>query len=351
MEKIYLKDLAILKKLSDKIPNSKTMAIAKISALITLNMRYEHIMVDRNLKKHPYEIVSSLVHDTFIMLNAWNESSFIANGSDNFFETKKEHLEEKHKHLFQNLWTNFSLEEYKKRIERYVYRLNINELGKGWIRGFKCIDFGCGHGNFAHALINEGAKYVYGIDFGKDSIDYAVNARDKIGRTNDEIEFRVEPVYKVSKENNTFDFAIQNGVFHHLENEEAAYKEVWRVLKPGGWFWVYTDGSGAISHDLWDASVYILRDVPQEFIVSYLDYLNIETGKRYHLGDGLNAVYRHETWNGLINRLSKIGFGNFRRLTGGFSTDFDHDVISQDKYGREKFGEGDLRLLAQKIVN
>jgi hypothetical protein len=80
-----------------------------------------------------------------------------------------------------------------------------------------------------------------------------------------------------------------------------------------------------------------------------LDYLNIETGKRYHLGDGLNATYRHETWEGLTERLSMFGFGNFRRLVGGFPTDFDHDVIVQDRYGREKFGEGDLRLLAQKV--
>lgn len=100
---------------------------------------------------------------------------------------------------------------------------------------------------------------------------------------------------------------------------------------------------------MWDASLFILRDVPHDFTLGALDKLNLETGKRYHLGDGLNAVYRHTSWDEITSRLSRFGFGNFRRLIGGFPTDFDHDVIMADKYGREKFGEGDLRLLAQKL--
>jgi hypothetical protein len=47
--------------------------------------------------------------------------------------------------------------------------------------------------------------------------------------------------------------------------------------------------------------------------------------------------------------LGKAGFGNFTRLTDGFGTDFGLDVIEADSYGREKFGEGDLRVLAQLV--
>jgi hypothetical protein len=57
-------------------------------------------------------------------------------------------------------------------------------------------------------------------------------------------------------------------------------------------------------------------------------------------------VYRHTTWEALTARLSKLGFGEFRRLVGGFPTDFDHDAIASDRYGAAKFGSGDLRLLA-----
>ncbi len=84
-------------------------------------------------------------------------------------------------------------------------------------------------------------------------------------------------------------------------------------------------------------------------MVRVLDFLNVETNKRYHLGDGLNAVYRHTTLEAFEERLAGYGFGNFRRLTGGFPTDFDHDAIEADPYGVEKFGSGDIRLLVQKL--
>jgi SAM-dependent methyltransferase len=349
MEKTYLIELEKLKKFADTIPNTRMMAFAKIAALVILNMRYERIMINRDLATHPYILVTNLIQDAYSFLAGWYEASFIENPSAPLLLRQETPLEQSHQELFQQLWVKFSVEEYERRIERYVYRLQINGLGNGWLKGLSCIDFGCGHGNFAHALIREGAAYVYAIDFGPENIKYAVNARNRLRIKPNQIEFKVESVYKVSKADNAFDFAVQNGVFHHLEDEEAAYREVRRVLKPGGWFWVYTDGAGAISHDLWDASSYILRNIPQEFTISYLDYLNIETGKRYHLGDGLNATYRHTTWAELTERLSRLGFGNFRRLVGGFPTDFDHDVIAADKYGREKFGEGDLRILAQLV--
>jgi hypothetical protein len=34
---------------------------------------------------------------------------------------------------------------------------------------------------------------------------------------------------------------------------------------------------------------------------------------------------------------------------GGFPTDFDHDAIEADPWGREKFGDGDIRVLVQKL--
>jgi hypothetical protein len=83
-------------------------------------------------------------------------------------------------------------------------------------------------------------------------------------------------------------------------------------------------------------------------VLEVLDFLGVETNKRYHLGDGLNATYRHTSWADLVARLEGYGFAEFRRLTGGFPTDFDHDVLEADPYGREKFGEGDIRLLARK---
>ncbi|MGH3265316.1 MAG: class I SAM-dependent methyltransferase, partial [Trebonia sp.] len=197
--------------------------------------------------------------------------------------------------------------------------------------------------------LRAGAVAGLGIDFGEGAIAYANAARDRLGVAPERLDFRVASVYRCGERDASFDVAIQNGVFHHLDDEDAAYAEVQRVLRPGGWLWIYTDGTGAVSHDLWDASVHILRDVPHAAILEVLDFLGAETNKRYHLGDGLNAVYRHTTYEAFLDRLTGYGFGNVRRLVGGYPTDFDHDAIAEDRYGVEKFGSGDIRVLAQKL--
>jgi hypothetical protein len=75
--------------------------------------------------------------------------------------------------------------------------------------------------------------------------------------------------------------------------------------------------------------------------------MNIRRNKIVHLMDGMSATYAHTNWEKMTKRLADLGFGNFKRLTGGCDTDFDLDRIEKDPYGREKFGEGDLRILCR----
>lgn len=346
--KTYLKALERVKAFADSIPNTPLMAMAKIHAMALVNMRYERIMVDRNVKVHPFQLTENILEDALVQLNSWKEASFIEEPSSKPLRRETRKMEQNHKALFQALWVKFTAEDYVDRVARYTKRLELNGLADGFLKGKRCIDFGCGHGNFAHALLKAGAGFVLGVDYGESSIAYAKAARDRLGVPASKLDFVQEQVYKVSQPSASFDFAIQNGVFHHLDDEDSAYREVHRVLKPGGWFWIYTDGEGAVSHDLWDMALHVLRDIPSEHIVETLGRMNLSVGKRYHLGDGLNAIYRHTTWEKLTARLSKLGFGEFKRLTGGFPTDFDHDAIAADRWGKEKFGSGDLRLLARK---
>jgi SAM-dependent methyltransferase len=349
VERAYLPALGELERLAGRIPNTRMGGIGKVTALVALNMRWERAMFDRELAEHPWDVAARYVRDASAQLGAWEETLFIQ-GSTDLVGAAPPPMEDSHQDLFQTLWVNFSADDYRDRVSRYVHRLEVNDLADGFLDGRRCIDFGCGHGNFAHALLDKGAAHVLGIDYGEESIRYAEAARERLGVPAERLAFRVESVYEVDEPDGSFGFAIQNGVFHHLDDEYRAYREMHRVLEPGGWIWVYTDGAGGVSYDLWDASVRTLSELSPEFVLEVLDFLGVETNKRYHLGDGLNATYRHTTWDEITNRLGRMGFGNFRRLVGGFPTDFDHDVIEADPWGREKFGEGDLRLLAQKVA-
>ncbi len=332
--------LSLIKKIKKTDFNYKFL-IKEIAYLI---LKVEIILYDHNLKKHPNKIINLYLNDFIERLVLLNKISKFSNNQSIYKQSFK--LEKTHRTLFQKLWTYYNLKEFQsERIGRYTRRLKINNLIK-IIKGKKCVDFGCGHGNFLSALIKNGAKNGVGIDYGNESIKYARKI-SKILKFNKKIKFYNRSVYKSGLKSNSYEFAIQNGVFHHLSNEDLAYKEVNRVLKKNGYFWIYTDGGGGIRDFINDLSQSILKKINYDYVVNVIRNLGLSTNKIYHLSDHMNAKYRHTTKEKLFKRLKKIGFKNFIQLRGGEKTDSDKPFL-RDKYFKVKFGSGDLRILCQK---
>jgi len=347
LKKIYLEKLTKLKEIMDKVPSKNYFgSYAKVICLVNMGMRYEKISFDTNLSQHPYILVDKIVDETIIMFNNIMETNFIEDQKNTIIDTKSLEKEEKHKELFSEIWNRYNDEEFQEYINRYTFRIEVNKL-EPYIQDKKVIDFGCGNGVFCFASNIKGAKEVHGIDFGANSIQYAQNVAKRKNMIN--AHFKVATVYDTGYENDYFDFAIQNGVFHHTNDENKAIREVKRVLKEKGWLWYYTDGEGGISYDIWDLAVSILEDTPVLFIEKILEGMNLSRNKIAHIMDNLSATYAHTSWDEITNRLKSMGFDNFQRVTGGTDTDFDLDVIEKDPYGKEKFGEGDIRILCQLV--
>ncbi len=345
---IYRVPLDSMKKVMGQYENTPFYMWAKVVTLATMNMRYEKIAFNPSLKMHPYLLTKSVIEDARAQFQALADIGFIESEQKEPGSGKSAQIEEKHLELFDEMWDRYNPAEFERYVERYRRRIRINNLAQ-LIREKSCIDLGCGNGAFCFALIDEGAGFAAGIDFGTKNIQYAhriAGDRDMTART----EFRSSSVYETGFPDDSFDFAVQNGVFHHLNDLDRALAETRRILSRGGWFWYYTDGEGGISYDLWDASVEILKDVPVLFIQEVLGSMNVSADKVVHISDGLSATYKHTSWKRITGKLAAHGFGNFRRLIGGFPTDFDLDRIESDQYGREKFGEGDLRILCQLVT-
>ncbi len=345
---VYLEKLSELSDTMESVENTPMGMYLKIINLIILNMRYEKIAFNKDLKEHPYMLTRKLIEDQIVSFKASMDVLFIESDKK---DAKKVNfkMEEKHQDLWNNLWNKYDLESYEEKVERYKHRIKINNLAP-LFRDKKCIDLGSGNGTFSVAMAEEGAKRVEGIDFGKESVEFAqkiLKKRDK--ESKEKVNYTEASIYEIPFEDDTFDFAVQNGVFHHMEDELKAIEETKRVLKKGGYFWYYTDGEGGINYDLWDESVKILKEVPIEKIQEVTNFLNVSTNKSYHIGDDLKATYKHTSWDKMTEILRKKGFSNFKRMKGGFPTDMDGETVEKDPWAKEKFGEGDLRILAQLI--
>lgn len=255
--------------------------------------------------------------------------------------------ETNHQKLFQDLWIRYNDNQFiNDRFNAYIKRIKKNNILKEFKNKY-CIDFGCGHGQFLMALKKLGAKKVVGIDFGEKNISFANKMKKKLKFTDNNVKFIKGNVYSVPFKNNSFDFAVQNGVFHHLKDENRAYKEVHRVLKKGGKFWCYTDGSGGIRGSILDFIQQTLQKLDDEFVLKIIRSMKLTTNKTYMLSDFLNAKYTRTTRKEITKRLAKIGFKNFKPMQGGFVTDYDK-FHSKDKNFKIKFGEGHIRLMCEK---
>jgi SAM-dependent methyltransferase len=102
--------------------------------------------------------------------------------------------------------------------------------------GDTVIDLGSGAGNdcfIARAVAGETGKII-GIDFTEAMIDKARANAEKLGFNN--VEFRYGDIEKMPVTAGKADVIVSNCVLNLVPNKENVFKEIFRVLKPGGHF-------------------------------------------------------------------------------------------------------------------
>ncbi|MBF0344238.1 MAG: methyltransferase domain-containing protein [Nitrospirae bacterium] len=100
--------------------------------------------------------------------------------------------------------------------------------------GAVVVDVGCGAGlDTIIAALKTGVNgKVIGIDFSSDMVDCAVMAAQETGVGN--VQFHQGGVDQIELNDSSADVVLANGIFNLNPNREAIFKEMYRILRPGG---------------------------------------------------------------------------------------------------------------------
>jgi len=114
----------------------------------------------------------------------------------------------------------------------------LESLLEGLNKSYSLIDLGCGDGRVLYALYSKGlfknASRIAGVDISEERIK-------RLKKFCPFAEGIVADVCDLKQiQNNSFDVATSSQVIEHVLNDSKMLKEVYRILKPNGYFYVST---------------------------------------------------------------------------------------------------------------
>lgn len=106
----------------------------------------------------------------------------------------------------------------------------ITNFPYGKLAGKSVLEIGCGSGGASYLLAKGGAK-VQAVDLTAAAVKNATSVTKFYGL---EVNVQQMDAEKLEFPDSTFDFVFSWGVLHHSQDTQAAFRQVSRVLKPGG---------------------------------------------------------------------------------------------------------------------
>lgn len=122
------------------------------------------------------------------------------------------------------------------------------------LQGKTVLLLGCGTGEETLLLEDYGATSMEGIDLSPESVRLANKSYPKH-------RFTVSDMHKLNFDDNSFDFVYSSLTVHYSPKPLDVYKEVFRLLKPGGTF------QFSIGHPMrWASERVIINDIPHKLM-------------------------------------------------------------------------------------
>lgn len=133
---------------------------------------------------------------------------------------------------------------------KIIRRLFIGELKRYRPEG-TLVDAGCGPG---YLIILIARKFpnlkIVGMDIAQSMVNAASHNMAAVGLA-ERVVCRQGDIHNLPFKDSTIDFVVSTLALHHWENPSQAFREIHRVLKPGGQFLVFDFRRDAIGLVMW----------------------------------------------------------------------------------------------------
>lgn len=133
------------------------------------------------------------------------------------------------------------------------------------------LDAGCGGGRNIIYFLQNGFN-VYGVDPDAKAIEQVNHLAAQLAPNLPADNFKVAPAEELPFEDDTFDLVISSAVLHFAKDNnhfDAMLRSMWRVLKPGGYFFARLASDIGITDKVQELgnSRFVLPDGSQRFLV------------------------------------------------------------------------------------
>ncbi|MDA7719796.1 methyltransferase domain-containing protein [Alphaproteobacteria bacterium] len=249
--------------------------------------------------------------------------------------------------LFENAWTQYTEKTFDHSLELVTSRLTSSGFDENYFAGKTCFDGGCGTGRLSIAMSLLGADKVIGADVGKQSLDFMQVHAKRHGATISSLQCDITSLDFLTDP--SFDFVASYGVLHHTEKMRDGLREHMRILKSGGYLWLYLYGAGGVYWSLYDKFRTLMRCYSPEEISATLRFLGIREGLIYTFLDNFLAPRSYLSKEEVISIIGEGG-GAFIRGAKGNNTVDDYDMQTNSKYGKFILGpDCEHRYIFRKI--
>lgn len=169
-------------------------------------------------------------------------------------------------------------------------RINIHEMFSvnkyGWMRWYfdelnlpkhcKILELGCGDANLWKKNID---RISTDLDITLSDVSKGMlsDAKINLGKKAENFMFQIIDVQDIPYEDCSFDVVIANHMLYHVDNIDGALSEIFRVLKPGGYFYSSTVGQNHMIE---------IREIMSKFKSETMDIKSSDITSRFKLENG-----------------------------------------------------------------